>query len=1392
MSLDTNFNVSPYYDDYSEDKKFQRVLFKPAVALQARELTQLQTILQKQVERFGNNIYKEGTIIEGCSMSLDGSYSFVKITDLDTGGSPVAPSTYKGYYAKGATSNTTAKVAAYADGLTSQDPNLTTLYIDYLTTGISEAKTFTTTENIEIHSNTAYNANTLIKTVTVAGAQITNAATAVGDGFAVTTSEGFIYSKGHFLKVSSNTVIASKYTNKPNNVSIGFDVTESIVSSDADSTLLDNASGYNNENAPGADRLKLDPFLVAIPTADSRSNSNFLSVMDFQNGLPIAKKLTTQYNVINDEMSKRTYDESGDYSIRSNNMAAEAANTSHFNLLVGPGHHYVKGNRSQQYNTTRLPVQKSVAFANTDGVVTTQNMGNYIIVDELVGGFNSNTMATVSLRDTAKDALTNGAALNAVPGAEIGTAKVRGFQWHAGVQGTVKAQYKLFLIDIKMSAGKAFRNVKAASISGSGIADAVLENSQAVIKEPRSVPGIYQFPKNAIKTTNSVDYTYRTQKQVTSSSNTLTLTSVSGVFPYSGVLTSSQKKEFIIRPLVTAGGIANNAAVDTDLISISVSSGTATIVLTGALASTISTSAAWNVTFPEKKVNAAPLTKTLKTIFIKLDAANNTTTNVGPWSLGHPDVDSIENVYVGSTYANTNTQSKTGFKLEKGQTDTFYGLSQLSKLPTQSLGASDKILVEAKVFDAGAPASGSGFFTVSSYLASDGTTPLTPQEVPVYESDNGFSADLRDVHDVRPQVANTGVVATTIGAATINPSATESFPAGDLFLAAPNKQLQCNIEFYLGRIDSINITKEGYVTTKRGAAASRPLPPTKVPDALQIGTIAIPPYPSLTSAEARTLTRKNQTVIISPKNVRRYTMQEIGKIDKRLKNIEYYTTLTQLETKTKDMAITDSNGNDRFKNGILVDPATDFNSADLNNREFRCGIDETATEFHPSFVKDTLDLIVANTSNVIELNGTWTLPAQEEPFIVQDIATSHRPCTETYFKYIGSISLDPMYDTGYDETVVGTKDIFIDTASGMQDMVDNLNEIYPLTKTNIDQIGTSSDVQTQNTVTSDTQTTDYGYYGWGGYEGYNYGCYNGYGGGYGGDYWGGNWGWGGSTSATTETTVTETTTTTTDTYLKTTQQLSMGYEESTTPVGDFVTDISISSFMRARDIRIAARGLRPNTRHYFFFDNKDINAYTKKGTVDSIATPTTYMAKNAKNVFICGVPGGTTTTDFKGQIQAVFSLPKGTFMVGDRQLMIADVSSIDNLDTATSTASETYNAYNYSVEKESVTLSTRTPTFDLNTSTDEFSNSSVDIDTGTSSNTTMAYNDWYGDYFWGANGYPYANSSTNTGVTVVTDAPANTTTTGTGSSAQTAITGSGGGYTGVDYMDYHTYYMDLY
>ena len=62
MPSPTDFNLSPYFDDTTEDKKFHRVLFRPAFAVQARELTQSQTILQNQIEKFGDHMFKQGSI----------------------------------------------------------------------------------------------------------------------------------------------------------------------------------------------------------------------------------------------------------------------------------------------------------------------------------------------------------------------------------------------------------------------------------------------------------------------------------------------------------------------------------------------------------------------------------------------------------------------------------------------------------------------------------------------------------------------------------------------------------------------------------------------------------------------------------------------------------------------------------------------------------------------------------------------------------------------------------------------------------------------------------------------------------------------------------------------------------------------------------------------------------------------------------------------------------------------------------------------------------------------------------------------------------------------------------------------------------------------------------
>ena len=70
MPQQTNLNVAPYFDDYDPSDDFYRVLFKPGYPVQARELTTLQSILQNQIEKFGQHFFKEGAKVIPGNLSL--------------------------------------------------------------------------------------------------------------------------------------------------------------------------------------------------------------------------------------------------------------------------------------------------------------------------------------------------------------------------------------------------------------------------------------------------------------------------------------------------------------------------------------------------------------------------------------------------------------------------------------------------------------------------------------------------------------------------------------------------------------------------------------------------------------------------------------------------------------------------------------------------------------------------------------------------------------------------------------------------------------------------------------------------------------------------------------------------------------------------------------------------------------------------------------------------------------------------------------------------------------------------------------------------------------------------------------------------------------------------
>ena len=80
-----NFNVDPYYDDFDPAKNYHRILFKPGFAVQARELTQAQTILQDQITKFADNIFKQNTPVTGGQTTTNFQCYYIKLQETYNG-----------------------------------------------------------------------------------------------------------------------------------------------------------------------------------------------------------------------------------------------------------------------------------------------------------------------------------------------------------------------------------------------------------------------------------------------------------------------------------------------------------------------------------------------------------------------------------------------------------------------------------------------------------------------------------------------------------------------------------------------------------------------------------------------------------------------------------------------------------------------------------------------------------------------------------------------------------------------------------------------------------------------------------------------------------------------------------------------------------------------------------------------------------------------------------------------------------------------------------------------------------------------------------------------------------------------------------------------------------
>jgi hypothetical protein len=297
-NVTTDFNVTPYYDDYDEDKQFLRVLFRPGFAVQGRELTQLQTILQKQSSRLGDHIFKDGSKVLGGEVTLDTEVTFLKLTTADTA-TDFSSSIISDTSVTVGAGVTRAQVIAAIDLVGSDAPTLIVKFIS--------GTAFTA-------GSTIYLEGSISTTATVASIAHT------GGASIVSINRGVFFVNGFFVLCLAQTLVLEKYSNEPT-YRLGLTTTESIIDSDTDTTLLDSASGTTNANAPGATRFKIELVLAKKQTTSTdpvaaNADSNFIELMRVVAGTPTKNVKYPVYGEIEKTLARRTYDESGDYTIK--------------------------------------------------------------------------------------------------------------------------------------------------------------------------------------------------------------------------------------------------------------------------------------------------------------------------------------------------------------------------------------------------------------------------------------------------------------------------------------------------------------------------------------------------------------------------------------------------------------------------------------------------------------------------------------------------------------------------------------------------------------------------------------------------------------------------------------------------------------------------------------------------------------------------------------------------------------------------------------------------------------------------------------------------------------------------------------------------------------------
>ena len=1191
MPINTDLNVSPFFDDYTANSEYYRILFRPSVPVQARELTQIQSMMQNQIEQFASNFaYKSGDIVKDCSILDIPIMPYLRLDDFQTNGASFDIFSLVNTQVISTSSNLAGRVIVANNGLASNYPNTNIVYVTYGSVGDAVGANgelrFTNNDTFTFRKLplTGDDAVDIVAVINAYSNTVTNTYT-TGTAHAITVSSGIVYLNGQFVTINSPiTGLVNNFGTYAGNNVVGFELVENIVTENQDQSLLDNALGYSNENAPGAWRLKLNASIASY--APENAPNNFVSFANYNFGKYVAKQAVIDVHAtVGNAISQSLYENSGNFVVNpfaldtvtdtgDTNRAPSSANAVLGRISAGVG--YAQGNRIEFFATQYINMRRGI-----DTLVKKQQQisfayGGYYLINEVAGSFAFANAQTVSLYDTPQKAVSTYKFASLTPaGNIIGTASVRSFMNAGGVPGTNTAQYYLHVFNIKMSSGYSTSQIKSIYYDGSsfkGVGD--LLSSGLVGTNTKDQ--LYSFGSKGLKNlkdsanNNNTEYTYRTNKTGTMSTGGVVVvnpiaTSQPGgtdILPFGSDITLTDTEAATIDLIITANvdsssltgtvttyttntlvvgsgtsfttkfaigdqikvqnssanavrtvvGITDDTHLNVDAVfGDGVSgktfyktyiagkilplvqnpqygpAGNVTIASGNTSSFTInsgqfpSTTVAVDVVYNVLRTQTSPAKKEIrKRRLVKINTATNDGGTKGPWCLGFSDIHQIRAVYGSSTGSYDISGAgiadiTSSFVFDTGQKDTHYDLGKLYVGGGYDSTTYPKLLIELDYF-APNTSTGCGFFTVESYNIDDAntanTTAIQTKDIPLYIDEKGNKIWLRDYVDFRtPAVntanntgniavyydtgtqswlANTTQLTTAITYATENPSSTLAFsiPTGGLNVPAYGENFQSDYTIYLGRRDLVYVSPDnnGTLHVKEGVSSETPQQPLFPDNAMALSVFNIPPYPSLSTDQIDADQAVNRTSInlirdtstaISTSLVtnRRYTMKDIGKLDNRISNLEYYTQLSLLQQKANSLTITDSNGLDRFKNGIFVESFNDFKRSDVSNLEYKFAIDFDNGLGRPRFFNDTIDLVYndGTSTNVQQTGHFITLPYTEATFINQPYATKYRAPAHAARAWFGHIDLFPSYSADVDTKNTASLNITNDNAKPWQD-----------------------------------------------------------------------------------------------------------------------------------------------------------------------------------------------------------------------------------------------------------------------------------------------------------------------------------------------------------------------